>query len=175
MVEHNVHRIPIIRGDGEIVDIIPQRKVVQFISLHEDKFPILLRSIEDVNIRMKEVLSISHTSSILDGFKIISSKKVTAVAVLNDKGDLIGEIDSSDSKELDDNLTISAKEFLIKRPNRELHTLSPECYVKDVVNKFIKSHAHRIYLVENNKPVGIISLIDILSALKSTVNRESTF
>lgn len=98
MVDHKIHRVPIIRGDGEIVDIISQRKIIQFISTHSEKFPILLRTIEDVHLGIKEVYSITPKSPILEAFKIISAKRISAVAVLDEKGSLVGEINSYDMK-----------------------------------------------------------------------------
>jgi hypothetical protein len=58
MVQHKVHRIPIIDSEGNLVTIITQSQLVRELYKNLSKFDISFKTVEELKLGYKEVLSI---------------------------------------------------------------------------------------------------------------------
>jgi len=104
----------------------------------------------------------------------IKSKKVSAVAIVDDNGVLVGNFSATDLKALgyDNNMdSISGSDPLssfvakIKASAGGDYPVAVEktATTASVIKKFSSAGVHRIYVVDDaRKPIGIVSLVDVI-------------
>ena len=103
-----------------------------------------------------------------------------AVAVVDKDGRLIANLSCSDLRGLHrgnlDTLLLPVYEFLeISSKDREggllpdqLRNATPDTPLDVVVNMMLESHIHRVWLTnDNDEPVGVVSITDILCLFTS--------
>jgi len=177
MVQYKVHRIPAVDHDGVLQTIITQSSAIQLLSKNLHLFKISESTINDLKLGIKNVYTINHKEKAIEAFKLIYSQKVSGIGVVNDSGELIGNISASDLQLVGydtsqiSRLFLPTEEFLRLIPQRPHHVQGVHCLgidatFKDVILKFAQTRTHRIYLVDSKKkPIGVISLVDALEAI----------
>ncbi len=120
-------------------------------------------------------------SAVSEAFKLIRDQGLNSVGVVHeDNGQLIGNISASDLKvvgltgELFGRMLLSCRQYLTLIPSNPNFTypisVNPSTTVEELIKKFDIAHVHRIYVVDNQQmPVGIVSVYDVLKALKEDV------
>jgi len=179
--EHGLHRIPVIDENRKLVNIITQTQVIQFLNKNINKMgPIKDRPITMMPSARSTVVKVSENETTLEAFKLMHYKNITGVAVVNDEGKLVGAISHSDLKLIQSDARMfwrlyqTVKNFLLKnrkegyeRPTHPIVADSHET-IETALRKFEENHVHRIFVVDDHKkPVGIISLKDILMEIIS--------
>jgi len=184
MNKWKVHRIPVVDSEGTLISVLTQSHVVHWLSNHMYQFSDLIwKTLEQLEIGPTEVISVSHDQKAIEAFKLIYSKKVSAVAVVDENGVLIGNISASDLKLIGYNAKLVSRlfypipEFLkVITANKEAcrHTfqgilaVQKDSTMGDVVQKLVSTHTHRVYVVDNDqKPIGVISNLEVLKAICS--------
>ncbi|EFA78474.1 cystathionine-beta-synthase domain-containing protein [Heterostelium album PN500] len=187
MVKWNVHRVPVIDSEGTLVSILTQSRVLEFINNHVMEFNengVLLKKIEEIsNLGTSDVISITDDNMAIEAFQLIYDKKVSAVAILNDKGELTGNISVSDLKMIGYDGGLMSRLFLPIRtftqmvPKDKASPFFTVICVRDTTSleellvKFQLSKVHRIYHVNDSmKPIQVISQGDVL---KSIIKQDS--
>jgi len=179
--ELNLHRVPVTDDQGNVVGIVSQSKVVEFLSNNLHKFPDKAnQAVKDLHIcpPKHEVLSINIKELALEAYKTMVDKRVSGLAVVRDDGTLVASISVSDLKgslkqNIFSDLYLPIGLYLDKCiPSFERrNSKTPICClltdtIKDVVAKLSKYHVHRLFVVDaNNKPVDVFSLCDVISFL----------
>jgi len=114
----------------------------------------------------------------IDAFNIIHDKRVTGLAVVDQTGRLIGNVSATDLRNIGADINLisrvfkSVEEFLKLGPLGEKALDKPVCCKPsttfgEVVAEVVATRTHRIYVVDENQlPIGVISLGDILEAIK---------
>eukprot|EP00761_Pharyngomonas_kirbyi_P012317 gb/GECH01012344.1/.p1 GENE.gb/GECH01012344.1/~~gb/GECH01012344.1/.p1 ORF type:complete len:325 (+),score=80.25 gb/GECH01012344.1/:1-975(+) len=181
-----VHRVPMYHSqEHDIVNIISQRDVFNFVYEHQDKlnhFP--ERTLEEVcfdntelDFGRENLVSVSHSASVAKASSLLSENKVSALAVLDEQGDIVAHFSASDLRTLKDvsDLKLPILEFLDRYnygPNTVV--IEPNIKMKDLFEKIHHSNLHCIWVVEENsqKPFGVFSLTDIMNALGFEATHE---
>jgi len=146
---------------------------------------------------IKDVETIDESEMAYRAFKKMKEKRVSGLAVVNSSGVIVGNISVSDLKLLEFDLIffnllgtsvkeylrlVSKPELLYERPIRfqplrEALSLSPRpvvtCrlsdslgYIMAILNHY---NIHRVYVVDDQeKPIGVVSLHDVLSHIMDT-------
>lgn len=178
MVKWRVHRIPVVDAEGHLETLITQSHVIKYI---HDHLYLLKRmkskTVEDLDLGTKGVITIHSHASVLDGFRLMSEKKLSAVGIVDDHGILIGNLSASDIKTLGFDASFIAKLYLpvseyLKAIRGEFFskgnvvTVQSQHSFEHVMDLLTKKNIHRVYVVDfEGKPLRIITLTDILSCL----------
>jgi len=191
MVANHAHRILISNDQGKLTNVITQSRVVNYLLPSLESPSKANKSLKELKIGFKDVVSINKKAMAFHAFKLMKEKKVSAVAVVDDHGRIVGNISVNDIKLLGyrlqyfNILSMSCEEYLKEiSENPEMEETRTQIYKKfqglnphyviscqstDSLATAIKMlsffQVHRLYIVEGGKPVGVISLYDVLAEL----------
>lgn len=174
-----VHRIPIVNEKGEVVCIISQSDLVAFLHKNTDMFQAVLnKKVSDASAKLiHKVITVHMSSPVIDAFEMLYTKGVNAVAIVDNDGRIVGNLSPADLKGIVghsfESLYGDVDSFLklvrskeIQKQEHQVATVSADSTLQAAVDRMMELHVHRIY-IENvdRKPVGVITLTDIISAL----------
>jgi len=179
MVRWKVHRIPVVDSSGQLLTLVTQSQMISYISLHIQQLGDLVnKTVADLKLGLKDVVSVTLNSLAIDAFKLIHSKGVSAVAVVNAKNEIVGNISATDLKligydaKMISKLFLTTEEFLKLITPNETFGSGPICVLpsttfEEVMSKMLMARIHRVYIVDgtNNNPIGVISQQEVLEAL----------
>jgi len=124
-----------------------------------------------VKLKKKKVATVSENSSAITGFRaMISHNEVSALPIVNDKGQLMGTLSSSDFRRIGlDNFKdtlLPVNRFLVLtrggKKQQQLTVRSDEI-LSSVVDKLLLRCVHRVWVVDqDSKPIAVVSLTDII-------------
>jgi len=173
--KQGVHRIPVMNEKNEIVSIISQSDVIYFLYENKDKlgtsFNVKLKDMGEEVIH--KIICTSKQARTMDAYGLFFSQGVNALAVVDDKGVLVGNLSPTDLKGLHgrsvENLLDPVEIFLRTSRIRQKQKQDFVAYVDvnatmmDVLNIIVSQHIHRVWIVDDNiKPIGLVSLTDII-------------
>jgi CBS domain-containing protein len=183
MMKHKMYRVPVIEKErGKLVTLITQSHVVGLLSESASMFPYSSKRLGELQFGTKPVHSIRSDQPALEAFQMIYNQKVNAVAVVDDQSRLIGAISATDfgrigaDGSLISRLTYSAGDFMeiAKRTFPEMYpvkpyAVTPSTTFEELLVKFRMTKAHRLFMVDETslKPIGVISLIDVIEFVVS--------
>jgi len=136
MVQHKVHRIPIVDNEGNLVSILTQSQLVRELYKNLSKFDISFKTVESLRLGYKEVLSVQAEQKAIDAFDTIHDKRVTGLAVVDSSGKLVGNLSATDVRNIGANIDLisrvfkSVEEFLKLKPKGE----------KNLKSQFVVNH-----------------------------------
>lgn len=175
--EHDLHRVPIIDNERQLMNLITQSQVVRFLYENLDKIGNKTKMpVNLINNVLKDVVSISESQPAIDAFSLMVKENVSGIAVVDESGKLTGNLSVRDLKAMAPDsglfwrLYKPTKEFISKL-NKEHATTRPRsaqhCTVDDtvesVITKLTEHRIHRLFIVNSHhQPIGVISLKDIL-------------
>jgi len=176
MCSKSLHRIPIVDSEGNLVSLISQSLLISHLNSKIDLLAnIANKTVEELGIAFKDVLCIGEDKMLMEAFIEIKSKGVNGIGVIDQMGCLIGNISASDLKVIGweknlsgfSKLKMSIKEFFDLH-RTELIRVSPKTTLKTVLEQLVSTHAHRTYVTDSlGKPIGVISLVNILGVVNS--------
>jgi CBS domain-containing protein len=190
IVRKNVHRVPIVDGCGDLVTVVTQSRLVSWLDTNLAKagrFP--GKTIDELGMARRDVYRVKASVPVMDAFELIQDSQVSGVAVVDDSGRLIGNISVSDLKAIGysakmlDKLSLSAADFVAAVHSADQQnaadtsriipgpiSVTPTTTLEETFKKFTVTRVHRVYVVEpadDNRLVGVISLGDLLSNIRS--------
>lgn len=71
MNDADAHRLPVIDGGGELVSLLSQSRVVDFLTKHQLKFSEAFKTIEQLGFAQRPVVTIKSTDSTVDAFQCL--------------------------------------------------------------------------------------------------------
>jgi len=178
IVSSGPHRLPILSTGYEIVNILSQSTIVQWLNTNINNIgPIKDKSIRELGLGFKTVVSVDIDDVAVNAFKRMTEHNVSSVAVVDSDNVLLSNVSSKDIKAIEADalftkLYSTLSEFVNATHRHDKNEGVPAFYLHDtatygeVVHKLAKLKIHRIYLVDEEKhPIGVISLGDVLKAL----------
>eukprot|EP01090_Pellita_catalonica_P012869 TRINITY_DN290_c0_g1_i1.p1 TRINITY_DN290_c0_g1~~TRINITY_DN290_c0_g1_i1.p1 ORF type:complete len:320 (+),score=59.25 TRINITY_DN290_c0_g1_i1:98-1057(+) len=168
-----VHRIPLVDNDRKVTHTISQSDINRFLVDKLDRGK--CKQYGDLTAKevglgqQSKVITVKLSDTVLSALTKINKQGVSAVAVVNDDGQLAGNFSATDLKglykESFPSFLLTVDEYLEKHsPDSKkpiCATLSTK--VIDIVKEFATSHVHRLWVLgEGRKPTGVISLTDIM-------------
>jgi len=186
-----IHRIAITDDDGDLLGVVSQWTIANYLDTvptdEIDWIPTLREPIRNSKFT-SNVECVNWKESTLDCFIKMHNKKLSALAVIDDSGKLVGNLSASDLKGFQlflkdfNDLLQPLSSFLSivrKKQGREENFavgVSQDTSVRDVVGKLNEEIIHRVYIVDNdNKPIGIFSLTDLMQIIITDTHKISTF
>jgi len=156
--------------------VLSQSDVVSYIYKHRNEVKDLFsKKLSELGITPKSVVAISSSSSALDGFKNMTCEKVPAVAIVDDKGKLVGNLSASDlrgmsSKRLKEAINpvlefLSSNNGFVRKPV----TISLDDTLETAYHRVVNEGLHRLWVVDSQeKPVGCLSLTNLIHVFMPT-------
>jgi CBS domain-containing protein len=129
--------------------------------------------------RGRNVISIDENEVIRSALGIMQKHRVSGLAVTRD-GKLVGSFSSSDIKNLGDYSNILsvvmlpvswALEEMIPKPVQGFTypiSVKPSATVTELLDVFLKTKVHRVFIVDGETLVGVCSLTDVLKIFDFT-------
>jgi len=171
-------RVAVVDAEGQVTAIISQSTLLSFVGklisehhVHSDK------AIAALELGSAPVIALEESLPAIEAFRIMDSKRITGMAIVNTAGRLVGNISARDLKafvkHIDfDRLMQPIGEFVSDLRKADLSdsksptiSLFPDATFEHVVAKLVATRVHRIFVVDNEEryaPVRVISLVDIL-------------
>lgn len=167
------HRVVITDESGMVVRVISQSDIIRFVGAHLDPSfaSKTLRALE-ISLSMhllSSVVYVQHDCLAIEAVKVMVMNEISAVPVVKDD-EIIGHFSSSDLDFSDENNSLN---MLLSKvsdiaPLRGIINVNPSITIGEVLNIFITKKIHRIYIVEDFKQIGILSLSDVMNIVFST-------
>jgi len=192
--QRDCHRVAIKNEVNDLVGLVTQSKVVEYLSHHTDKMRELMqKKVSELWTMTDNVQSINIHRFVIDAFNAICEKGISGIAVVDDSGELCGNISAGDIKRIQlappmqlvydiydqignfinvlDTSKMSTSEkqqktFMASLPSLAPVYATPDTTMKELLHLFNSKHIHRIYVVESKshkKPIHVISLGDAIS------------
>jgi len=181
MVFKRFHRILILDSLQRPSNIITQLEVLKIISILLPSVPKSKKQIKDLPIGKKMPIVISELRPTREGFSLAIKQKISAVGVVNERGQLVGNLSITDIRLIGgldglDQLNLPLKQYLerieVLSTERTIqHSQYPvACRDTDtldsIIEILIRFSIHRIYIVDDcGKPIGVLAMIDMISEL----------
>jgi len=173
--QNEIHRVAVLDAKSELKYVLTQSDVISFLAHHLDDLPTLKsKTISELDLGFKEVITVSSKEKVWKSFIQMDAKGVSGLGVVDDQGHLIGHISCADLKGLDidtqimDRLRQSVADF---KPQLNLVSVLPTATFGEVVTTLEKTKMHRVYILgqDSRQPLGVISQIDIISAVYNSL------
>jgi CBS-domain-containing membrane protein len=175
--QKGLHRVPVVDSNRQLANILTQSQVLDFVAEHLN----ILGSIKDLPARemlSPDVLTIGEDELALGAFHKMVEHNISGLAVVDNQGKIVESISVRDLKAIQYDgrmfwrLNQKVKDFLMKiKKDREEKKKRPKDLVvgkldeplEQIIAKLHGNRVHRLFVVnEQSKPVGVISLKDIL-------------
>jgi len=183
--EKGLHRVPIIDQERNLITIITQSQILQILARNMDILGEKKnKPVHQTTSYFEEVVSVNEESTAFEAFKIMVEKDISGLAVIDKEGKLVAAISLKDLKSMSTDTRLfwrlyqTVHNFLLKvrkesnetggdRP-RTVVTVKPQDTLETVIKKLQEHKIHRVFIVdEHKKPVGVISLKDLLREIIS--------
>lgn len=190
-------RLAVVDGDGKVVNIVSQTTLVSFLRCACRVVAVCMlttstrskqiaehhlyvgKTVEEMQLGSSPVTAIADSHPAIEAFKMMDSKQVTGLAIVDQHGKLVGNISARDLKIfirfIDfDALLQPVGEFVKALRQHAIDIKSPTITVfgstkfEMVVGKLAATKVHRIFVVNDEThfhATRVISLVDVLSAV----------
>jgi len=133
------------------------------------------QTVRDAGLTGSKVISCAGHVKVVDAFKLMHSRGVSCLGVVDADGFLAGVLSPSDLKHMSGDaihstLQLSVAEFLAFIRGQEgkrsgwIITVAPDATIGDVIRLLHEHRVHRLFVIDpsTHKGIGVISLTDIL-------------
>jgi len=194
MIQTKTHRVVVVDDNDVPITLITQSRLVALFGTMIDSIPTADRLLSDLRVGFKKVSFVPQNITTLVALRYLQDQDIEGVGVVDkDKGTLLGNLSTDDLKLLGYGyeywslLALPVEEYmkqmaaLASSLNLRTRFKSPDevAYVRpnDTFGTALRSlynyRIHRIYIVdEQNKPIGVISLHDVLAHIWELVSSE---
>jgi CBS domain-containing protein len=175
-----LRRIPIV-ADNKLKRIVTPMDIVKLL-VSKDLGKTGQLKVSDVNLHQgkAEIVKISKDATALEGFRLLETKNITGLAVVDDQNKVVGSLSISDLKAIMYdasefiNLHLPVSDFIRKVRQRDSLTpqgdisVTSQSTLSDVLNCFAKYQVHRVFIVDDAHILKgpPITLGDFLVAVK---------
>jgi len=169
----SVHKVLVLSDEGLPINIITQMDIVDWIAKHQEYLPTKLCDVLLGHVMVTSPVCVKLSDKVFDAFKICLKMNYHGIGVLDEQGNIAANLSVSLLKFLTpDNfhhlLRMSVQGFL-KATQGPLLKLPKTCHYNDTFCTGIKTlhnnHIHRLYITNQDKPVGVFSTSDALALL----------
>ncbi|XP_047578617.1 5'-AMP-activated protein kinase subunit gamma-3 isoform X3 [Lutra lutra] len=178
LIKNRIHRLPVLDPvSGAVLHILTHKRLLKFLHIFGALLPqpsFLSRTIQDLGIgTFRDLAVVLDTAPILTALDIFVDRRVSALPVINEAGQVVGLYSRFDvihlaAQQTYNHLDISVREALKQRTLCLEGVLScqPHESLGEVIDRIVREQVHRLVLVDESQHLlGIVSLSDILQAL----------
>jgi len=174
MIKKNLKRVAVECEKGDLIGILSQSQLVKFLLSKINKFEVGDKTIQEFHLGYRPVVCVAKQDFVRDAFLKLCEVKITGAAVMDDDK-LIGNFSISDFKfanslNLLGYLHLTIEQFLQLKPPPDSPIPSPICVrpqttILELLEKIRLTGVHRLYLVDDDHLIGVISLKDIVELI----------
>ena len=133
------------------------------------------KTVKELGLSNKTVVTVNIHDCVLAAIEVIVDRSISCVGVTDSAGKLAGNLSASDCKglykEQFPSFLLPVGDYLEKHSPG---SLNPICATEnttliEVINEMIDNHIHHLYVIEDFKPIGIISATDIMKSIRDFV------
>jgi CBS domain-containing protein len=169
------HRLAVHNADNRLIGIVSQSDIMMYAGQHLEQLPKSDMSLKDLRLT-RGVVTMRADIILGDTLEALSTKGISALALVDVDGKLVANFSASDLRGLTravfswfDKPTIDFLKHFGRGPKPPI-VQSPDTTLKDCAKELARlskeERIHRLYLVDNdNRPVGVVSLSDIMPLL----------
>ncbi|XP_009181354.1 5'-AMP-activated protein kinase subunit gamma-3 isoform X4 [Papio anubis] len=178
LIKNRIHRLPVLDPvSGNILHILTHKRLLKFLHIFGSLLPrpsFLYRTIQDLGIgTFRDLAVVLETAPILTALDIFVDRRVSALPVVNECGQVVGLYSRFDvihlaAQQTYNHLDMSVGEALRQRTLCLEGVLScqPHESLGEVIDRIAQEQVHRLVLVDETQHLlGVVSLSDILQAL----------
>jgi 5'-AMP-activated protein kinase regulatory gamma subunit len=169
-----LHRLLVEINEDEYVNV-SQTDVIRFLLKNNFLDPWKNSTVETAGsiAHIKDIIVVKDTDNVVKSYELLTHSYQTAAAVVNEKGELISTLSSSDLRQITPELLkdmkfLSVRKFLLyyrSELRKPIVTTEDEKLI-DQARKIVQNKVHRVWIVDNDKkPYGVLSLSGIFSVL----------
>lgn len=183
--EVGLHRVAIVDSEANILGIISQFRIVQFVYEHRDKF-----SSDRLEMKVgdwaaaRNIVTVPQFTPVIEAYERLLKEKVSAVAIVDEENKFVGVLSATDLKRCFESQCCDAKVlfkglhlpiktwfesygFHLNNHDANCHTVTKETTTAQVVEQIYQHHLHRVFIVDGElHPTGVISLCDLITQLQ---------
>lgn len=176
LLSEGLHRVAVANRDGSVLSIVSQMDLVAFLAghLHMGNCKEMgALTLDTLGLGKVDPVSVLETETVLVALQKLKESGVSALAVVNSSGKLVGNFSASDLvglyRESYPDFLLSVHDYLQKYSHRSLvpfkahgsDTLLATC------KELVATHVHRVWIVDgSDKPTGVVSLTDIMKIVR---------
>jgi CBS domain-containing protein len=171
-------------GENAYTGVVSQSDAVRYLHsvLKYSKDPILTemkqKTIREASIGSTSVVHIQGSKSVLEALQLMEESKVSSIALLGERNEIQGNLSTTDikyifRKKMLSSLKEPCSQFINSIRQRQgldnagkdrspYFSVSWDSTIEVCIGKIVATRAHRLFIVEQRKPCGVISLSDIL-------------
>jgi len=173
-----IKRVCVVDDQHNVIDIITQSAVIQYIQqgLKNDLNGKFTKTVEQSGLLQgnKGVYSVGFKDPVVYAFQLMIEKRISSLAILDERGILTGTLSLSDLKNLAyerdlSDLTLNVIQFL----NKSRLSVVDDCFpsidcqphtpLSVVLSRLVATHVHRLFAIDKNMvPIAVVSLTDLL-------------
>lgn len=178
--QRGLHRV-LLQTDGHHV-VVSQSDAVRILVEYTEEeqkvgpasailLPVMLKTLKQLGMTTSDVLKMQPEEPTANALRLMSVHNVQAIAVVDDKGVLLGTFSASDLRGLDSKTIVSslrlpAKDFLRLNASSQF-TCTLDDSLLTVATKMVRNKVHRLWICdEAGKVTGVVSLADVLKQAK---------
>ncbi|XP_028341644.1 5'-AMP-activated protein kinase subunit gamma-3 isoform X2 [Physeter macrocephalus] len=178
LIKNRIHRLPVLDPvSGAVLHILTHKRLLKFLHIFGTRLPgpsFLSRTIQDVGIgTFRDLAMVLETAPILTALDIFVDRRVSALPVVNEAGQVVGLYSRFDvihlaAQQTYNHLDVSVGEALRQRTLclEEVVCCQPHETLGEVIDRIVQEQVHRLVLVDETQHLlGVVSLSDILQAL----------
>ncbi|MBR9705400.1 CBS domain-containing protein [Candidatus Pacearchaeota archaeon] len=168
-VIHNIGMLPVV-SNGILKGVLNKKDLVFKINNNKglDKMPVK-------KLMREKYISVDPSKKMGDLYTIMLEKNIRELVVLK-KGKIIGTVNYFDILNMfsHTNLFIENPPKMGKAMSRTVDTINQNTTLENLRSIFRMKNIEYCVIVKNKKPVGIVTLKDVVSAMKKTMNFKKT-
>ncbi|XP_040842376.1 5'-AMP-activated protein kinase subunit gamma-3 [Ochotona curzoniae] len=178
LIKNRIHRLPVLDpASGTVLYILTHKRLLKFLHIFGALLPrpsFLNRTIQDLGIgTFRDLAVVLETAPVLTALDIFVDRRVSALPVVNESGQVVGLYSRFDvihlaAQQTYNHLDMSVGEALRQRTVCLEGVLScqPHETLGEVIDRIAREQVHRLVLVDETQHLlGVVSLSDILQAL----------
>jgi 5'-AMP-activated protein kinase, regulatory gamma subunit len=182
LLAEGVHRVAIVDDNHEVVNIVSQSTLVNFLSKHLNESGVhqdALATIGSLHIGTHPVIAVKKQTTVIETLRIMDSGRRSGVAIVDEHGRLVGTTTGKDLGLFIKHPTIAMLEmpifkFLSEVRQQSIEIKSPTIAVfpadslMRAIGLLAATRVHRVFVVDNEhdyKPTAVISITDILNLI----------
>ncbi|OBS60577.1 hypothetical protein A6R68_08282, partial [Neotoma lepida] len=178
LIKNRIHRLPVLDPvSGTVLYILTHKRLLKFLHIFGALLPrpsFLCRTIQDLGIgTFRDLAVVLETAPILTALDIFVDRRVSALPVVNESGQVVGLYSRFDvihlaAQQTYNHLDMSVGEALRQRTLclEGVLCCQPHESLGEVIDRIAREQVHRLVLVDETQHLlGVVSLSDILQAL----------
>lgn len=118
------------------------------------------------DVMTKDVVVTRQSDTIAEALELFTSRDVSAAPVVDDQGRCVGVLSVVDFAGHD----APAEQTVAERMTRVVQSVSSGNSLLAAARAMCSHHVHRLPVLDDNQPVGVISTMDVVAALVNAID-----